>query len=223
MYLSRIDLKTRDLPIQMVIKAQESGLYATHQWLWQLFVEQEGEVESAKRSFLFRQEEAEGGWQFYLLSPEVPNQAHNLFRVSSKPFTPMLEAGQWLQFSLRANPVITRNGKRSDVLMDAKHHAPEDLAPAELWLRQEAAAKAWLMRQGDKHGFDLVPEQLRVSGYRQHGPRKPRSKQEIRFSSVDYDGLLQVTKPEIFVTALTNGFGKCKGLGCGLMLIRRSA
>lgn len=221
MYLSRIDLKVRDLPIQMVIKAQESGLYATHQWLWQLFAEQGGAVEFAKRAFLFRQEEVEGGWQFYLLSSEVPNQAHNLFRVSSKPFTPMLEAGQRLQFSLRANPVITRNGKRSDVLMDAKFHAPEDLTPAELWLSQEEAAKDWLIRQGERHGFNLVPEQLRVTGYRQHGPRKPKSKHEVRFSSVDYDGLLQVTKPECFVTAIAQGFGKCKGLGCGLMLIRR--
>lgn len=59
MYLSRIQLRFNNLRPEMLAKWNSARPYASHQWLWQLFPEQE------LRQFLFR-EEAHGGF-FYAL------------------------------------------------------------------------------------------------------------------------------------------------------------
>ena len=55
MYLSRIQLRFNQLQPEMLKKWDAATPYASHQWLWQLFPDQE------KRPFLFRQE-ARGGF-----------------------------------------------------------------------------------------------------------------------------------------------------------------
>jgi len=40
-------------------------------------------------------------------------------------------------------------------------------------------------------------------------------------STVDFQGILTVTDPELFRKALYEGLGKSKAFGCGLMLVRR--
>ncbi len=42
-----------------------------------------------------------------------------------------------------------------------------------------------------------------------------------QFSRLDFTGLLTVTDPAAFLTALACGFGRARAFGCGLMLIRR--
>ena len=66
MYFSRVTLKLNRLPYVMQQKMQNSGPYAIHQWLWQLFPNQE------KRCFLFREERIGKGYQYYLLSEIAP-------------------------------------------------------------------------------------------------------------------------------------------------------
>ena len=77
----------------------------------------------SRKGVLFRQESSTTQGQFYLLSEKRPQQQHNLFQIGTKPYEPQLVKGMTLFFNLRANPVITRQGKRSDVMMDAKFHA----------------------------------------------------------------------------------------------------
>lgn len=215
MYLSRIELRYQDLPFSMLTKLDECKEYALHQWLWQLFPGQK------QRHFLFRQEQITPNLRCYYLLSAVQPAVHNLLRVSSKPFAPQLTSGDQLFFSLRANPVITRKGKRADVLMDAKYHTDENSAADEIWRRQQQAATDWLIRQGESCGFALNPEQAVVTNYQQHRLKKPKTDKPIRFSSVDLQGGLRVTDPATFIAALTHGFGKCKAMGCGLMMLRR--
>lgn len=124
-------------------------------------------------------------------------------------------------FSLRVNPVVTRNGRRSDVLMDAKFHAADGLAPDDIWQTQQQAAIDWLIRQGNTKGFELSSEQITVTGYQQHQLNKAKGNDSIRFSSVDMHGLLTVAAPDAFLAAIAHGFGKSKAMGCGLMLLKR--
>lgn len=215
MYLSKIEVRYDNLPVSMLTKLDDSGAYALHQWLWQLFPEQQ------RRDFLFRQESIPDGVRCYLLSALEPAE-HNLLRVVSKPFTPQLAVGDCLCFSLRVNPVVTRQGKRSDVLMDAKYHAAKDLEPDEIWQCQQQAVIDWLIRQGAIKGFEVITESIVVSGYQQHCMSKPKAKAPIRFSSVELQGMLTVTESTSFASALASGFGKSKGLGCGLMMIKRA-
>jgi uncharacterized membrane protein len=87
----------------------------------------------------------------------TPSMQHPLFVVETKPFRPSLEKGLTLDFQLRANPVITRNKKRHDVMMDAKLKAKTDGEAQERWWQiQQEAAQEWLEKQGNLHGFHLV-------------------------------------------------------------------
>ncbi len=232
MYLSRIQLRFNNLKPEMLEKWHSATSYASHQWLWQLFPEQES------RSFLFRLEEH---GRFFMLSTTQPLTQHALFIVETKLFQPQLEKGMLLDFQLRANPVVTRNNKRNDVMMDAKYQAKAQGIPREQWWeRQRQAAQSWLERQGERHGFRLVSphvddfalwagdafqdEQERggcVIAYQQHRCIRRQQEKPITFSSVDFSGTLCVSDVRGFNQALMSGLGKSKALGCGMLMVKR--
>lgn len=233
MYLSRIQLRFNNLKPEMLEKWHSATPYASHQWLWQLFPQQES------RPFLFRLEEH---GRFFMLSTTPPLTQHSLFTVETKPFQPRLEQGMRLDFQLRANPVVTRNNQRSDVMMDAKYQAKAQGVPREQWWeRQQQAAQAWLERQGRQHGFRLMPPEVDdfalwageecqqvqahsgcVMAYQQHRCIRRQQEKPISFSSVDFAGTLCVTDVALFSQALLNGVGKSKALGCGMLMVKRS-
>ncbi|EPG8312521.1 type I-E CRISPR-associated protein Cas6/Cse3/CasE [Klebsiella aerogenes] len=232
MYLSRIQLRFNNLRPEMLKKWDSARPYASHQWLWQLFPEQE------TRQFLFR-EEPHGS--FFMLSAIPPLTQHSLFLIETKPFNPQLINGLELDFQLRANPVITRNGKRSDVMMNAKYQAKEnDVAKERWWELQQQAAQTWLEKQGQQHGFRLLepePDDFAqwagaeysemqahcgcVQVYQQHRFVRNDQEKPIAFSSVDFSGTLCITDASLFEQALFSGLGKSKALGCGMLMVKR--
>ena len=222
MYFSRVTLKINQLPYVMQQKMRNSGPYAIHQWLWQLFPNQE------KRTFLFREERIGKGYQYYLLSEVAPLSNHQLFLIETKPYQPKLTAGMKLFFSLRANPVVFKNGKRSDVLMDAKYPIKKQrlkIKTNEIKTRQNQAAINWLIKQSETRGFSLSTtndQQVNcaVISYVQQQFIKKSDLKPIIYSSVDYQGVLTVTDAELFLNTIYQGIGKSKGFGCGLFLIK---
>jgi CRISPR system Cascade subunit CasE len=238
LYLSRVGLR-RDAPVAAIAPllfpedpSERAG--AVHRLLWTLFAGDGGKA----RDFLWRETVPGTGpgarTAFYVLSARLPRDPHGLFRLETKDFAPALAPGDRLAFSLRANPVITRaapapeaphrkkRGKRHDVVMDRLSAvAPGTRADVRRTLVEEAG-RDWLVRQGERYGFrlreDLRP--LRVDGYQQL--RVPRSGPDVRFSVLDFAGVLEVTDPERFLDRLAVGFGKAKAFGCGLMLLRRA-
>lgn len=220
MFLSRVTLDLRRLNTAMMQKwLSDRQPYACHQWLWQLFPQEQ------QRGYLFRQEYSAAQGLFYLLSKNKPQQDHNLLHVETKPFSPQIHKGMRLNFCLRANPVVTRNNKRSDVLMDAKFHAKKQGVPQEGWWElQEKAAQAWLVAQGEQRGFCLEPNMNNLSNVVAHQQQKfirCEGENPITFSWVDYSGALNVTEPDSFLHMLYNGLGKSKALGCGLLMVKR--
>jgi CRISPR system Cascade subunit CasE len=229
MFLSRIRLR-RDAPahaLARLLVPQDSAARtaASHHLVWSLFAD----APDRKRDFLWREEKP---GQFMALSSRPPDDPHGLFAVDYKSFAPLLEPGDYLGFSLRANPVISRQtehgkrGQRHDVVMDALHQsASADRAGA----RPGAIASAgseWLRRQGETHGFALTGE-VGVDGYETvRLAREPSSAGKkpapIRFGRLDVTGVLRVDDPSLFLKALAAGFGKSRAFGCGLMLIRRA-
>ena len=219
MYFSRVTLKLNRLPYVMQQKMQNSGPYAIHQWLWQLFPNQE------KRCFLFREERIGKGYQYYLLSEIAPLTNHELFLVETKPYQPKLTVGMKLIFSLRANPVVFKNGKRSDVMMNAKYLAKQQGLDNEIKIRQNEAAINWLIKQSESRGFSLSTidgQQLdcTVINYTQEQFIKKSTLKPITYSSVDYQGVLTVTDVDLFLNTIYQGVGKSKGFGCGLFLLK---
>lgn len=121
-----------------------------------------------------------------------------------------LQAEQRFRFRLRANPCVTRNGKR-------------------LGLLKQEDQEQWLVRKGEQHGFSLpallsfdysVAEADRVDvriSQEQMLKDRQHSDNSIHVFSVLYDGMLTVTEPEIFRKALQGGIGHGKVMGLGML------
>lgn len=123
-----------------------------------------------------------------------------------------LRATQKFRFRLRANPSVTRNGKRLGLL------------------RQEEQ-EAWLERKGARHGFSVntqpdgdlwAPAQERID-VRISQERMAKGRQHfgnhIRVFSVLFDGVLIVSDPDLFRETLRSGIGHGKTMGLGLMSV----
>lgn len=211
MYLSRITLHTSELSPAQLLHLVERGEYVMHQWLWDLF------PGGKERQFLYRREELQGAFRFFVLSRARPAESA-IFDVQCRPFAPELSVGQILRFTLRANPTICKAGKRHDLLMEAKRQVKTQLDSRDIWTYQQQAALEWLSRQGEQNGFSL--REASVDAYRQQQIRREKSRQMIQFSSVDYAGVLVVNNPALFLQRLAQGYGKSRAFGCGMMMIR---
>lgn len=247
MFLSRVELGARASGSEAFWR-EVSQPYGAHQALWRLF----GRGPAQQRDFLFRAEDLSGRPTFLVLSRErAAGDGDGLWSVVTKDFAPKLRAGQRLGFRLRASPVVRRQpgsstakgtrGRRHDVVMDRKRQLVASGAerPDESEIIRDAGL-AWLTRQGERAGFRLIEAEqdvigddglleqdpqhrsaVRVDGYRQHRVTR-RGEKAITFSSLDFEGVLEVTDPDTFLTQVVTGFGPQKAFGCGLMLLRRA-
>lgn len=166
---------------------------------------------------------------FLILSARRPVDSHALFDIDTpKLFAPALKTGDRLQFSLRANPVLRRRDPQKerfvkhDVVMDALRSHPDGERAERRFAVMREQGFAWLERQARRAGFTVLPDEVRVDGYEQHRVARKESTSAMSFSTLDFDGLLTVTNPDAFLTAVAIGFGSAKAYGCGLMLIRRA-
>ncbi|MFQ5510034.1 MAG: type I-E CRISPR-associated protein Cas6/Cse3/CasE [Leptospirillia bacterium] len=123
-----------------------------------------------------------------------------------------LRTGQRFRFRLRANPCVTRNGKRQGLLGAVEQ-------------------EQWLVRQGTRHGFSLLrlgafdfseasPERIdvRISQERMLRGRQHNGNR-VRVFSVLYDGVLAVEEADRFREALQTGIGHGKVMGLGLLSV----
>jgi CRISPR system Cascade subunit CasE len=192
--------------------------YTLHQAIWSLF----GDRTDRERDFLYHLKETSGPPVVYALSAREPSNTDELWRVQAIDFAPKLHEGMRLGFLLRANPVRTREGKRHDVIMEEKHRlkaVPRSGWPLEAEIVQEAGA-TWLAARSEKAGFRI--HAVRADAYRQHDFSKQGDSRRVRFSTVDFTGLLEILDPTCFFReALSRGIGHAKGFGCGMILIRR--
>ncbi|MBL3527539.1 MAG: type I-E CRISPR-associated protein Cas6/Cse3/CasE [gamma proteobacterium endosymbiont of Lamellibrachia anaximandri] len=225
MYFSRIRLRTDTDTRKLAQQLCQQSSYSEHQQLWRLF----DDNPEAKRDFLFRRNDNDGWPQFYLLSNRQPVDRSGVWQIDQRDYRPQLQTGQLLAFSLRANPVVTRknvrNGKRQrhDLVMDIKTKTGwRKQSPAKrphqaaIW---QQAGKQWLEPRLERTGAQL--NSITAEHYQQHKESKRNQKAAISYSSLDLSGTLTITDPESFLTLLTQGIGPAKGLGCGLLLIRR--
>jgi CRISPR system Cascade subunit CasE len=224
-WLSRVSPREGLSPAQLV-KLGNLSPYGQHQALWKLFnvdkSERNGRVE-----FLFRCDERNGLPVFYLFSRRKPLDISGTWLIESKALDPDIRAGDRLAFKLRVNPVISkpvdagRRGKRHDVVMDAKvrlgwKEIPIDRRPPLAETVQEAGGK-WLRSREERLGAE-IEKNMRADGYRIW--RRQGSK-GIELATLDFEGSLNVTNPELFLQAMFEGIGPAKAFGCGLLLVRR--
>lgn len=227
-YLSRVRLR-RDASIRALaplllgnIGRGGSSRQPGHHLVWSLFAD----GADRKRDFLWRET---GAGVFLILSARQPEDRHGLFEINEpKAFTPALEPGDRLEFSLRANPVIRRrhpSHRRSvkhDVVMDAlRSHAKGERAAQRFEIIREQGC-SWLERQGAKAGFRIDSADVAVDGYDQHRIARTGPAPAMLYSTLDFEGILTVSDPVTLLPAIAHGFGAARAYGCGLMLIRRA-
>ena len=222
MFLSKVTMISSPQTAQELAKLQRNGVYASHQLIWQLF------SNYTERSFLYREEMGSTGMpEFYVLSKTEPQVSLPILSCVTKLFEPKLDKGHQLSFKLRANPTVCVKGedgkqRRHDVMMQVKYNVKDELSDAQsLKMHMEQAAISWLNNEKrlDEWGITL-DFQPAIDGYTQHKVQKKRH--QIQFSSVDYQGMLTVQYPQKFINQYAKGFGRAKGMGCGLMMIKRA-
>lgn len=222
LFLSRLRLR-RDAALSALAPVlapdDESGRTdRSHRLLWAAF----SDGPDRERDFLWREEDL---GKFLVLSARAPRDPHDLFEIESKPFEPNLAKGDRLRFTLRANAVVTRKidgarGRRDDVVMRRLHAVPKGAERARR--RDEIAREAgreWLTAQGGKAGFDV--ETCDAAAYRTLAVPRDGAP-PIQLGVLDLEGRIEIRDSSAFLPALTRGFGKAKGFGCGLMLIARA-
>ena len=126
MYLSRVTLRDDISTTQLPLLLRDREGYGLHRLFWDLF--SDGNRNTQKRDFLFREEiEGEQSGQvsrrkgspiYYVLSKQAPITESPLFMVESKIYRPVLSEGERVGFKLRVNAVVSREGKRHDIVMD---------------------------------------------------------------------------------------------------------
>lgn len=125
MYFSRVQIRSSISELSELSSILRNDHYGVHRLLWRLFSNQE------QRIFIYREEIAReqlgpspsvrGAPIYYLVSQSKPVAGDDsLFTVDSKDYRPQLAVGQCLAFDCRVNPVIARQGKKHDVVMDAQ-------------------------------------------------------------------------------------------------------
>ncbi|WP_319772221.1 type I-E CRISPR-associated protein Cas6/Cse3/CasE [Breoghania sp.] len=244
LHMSRLTLR-RDssavAPLIDVLRPRATGeqMNLDHKLLWTVMPEAiragretVGEDSGGRTSaFLWRRDS--GSDRFYLLGPR-PETNSPFFDVETKPFEPVLAAGDRLAFDLRVNATVNRRiavdaaGKavrqRCDIAMDLMAREKKRLGGGENWYGEnrerlaEEAAREWFARQGEANGFAVAA--LALDGYRTQTMPRGRGR-PARFGVLDLKGIVTVIDPVAFTRRLAAGFGRAKAFGCGLMLIRR--
>lgn len=123
-------------------------------------------------------------------------QASGIINAMTKKFTPAINRGTALRFRLRANPTVTRQGKR-------------------LGLIRDEALQKWLIRWEDRIGARFISFNVIDEGYL----KGVKGKQGIRIKTARFDGRLVVHDAEALISYMANGIGPAKGFGCGMLSI----
>lgn len=154
----------------------------------------------------------------YVLSQERPDFTHleeqagwptqpTTVSASYAPLLETLDAGQRWGFRLTANPThrLTSHGTTKVVAHVSAYHQ-----------------QSWLLRRAESIGVDLGPEgELTFQLVGRQVKRFRRAGDTVTLGMATFNGVFTVTDPSLLKTALTQGIGRAKAYGCGLMTLAR--
>jgi CRISPR system Cascade subunit CasE len=128
----------------------------------------------------------------------------------TRPLDWNVATGQRFRFRLLANPT--------------KKQQVEGSKSRGVALIGEELQKAWLSREGQKHGFSLVEVTFERAGFKQgvkHDYKLSETavERKLKLAAVKFEGVLEVTDAQKFAQALRSGVGSGKAFGCGLLSV----
>ena len=215
-YLSRVELNARKRGARQLLMSPQAMHAAVESSL----------PPSARRvgeRFLWRVDRYGARNDLYVVSPGAPDFTHVVEQAGwvvegdvgwlSRPYDRLLdrlEAGQLWAFRLAANP--THMGRAPDGSMKRFGHVT---AQQQL---------DWLLVRAERHGFSIPVETDGIPALEiiaRHTLRfaRGRSERKVTINQAVYEGVLRAEDPESLRFGLTQGIGRAKAYGCGLMTL----
>lgn len=161
---------------------------------------------------LFRIDDAKDGKIVYMVSQDMPdvNRWNNRFAIdrnaslcrsaSYDRFLETVKNGDVLNFKITAAPTKTTEGKKISL--------------------NYRTAMEWMERKIKDAGASVIDGTLLQTDERAVRFKKnPHSDAHIYYRSRTYEGVLTVTDRERFTKMLTEGIGRQKAYGCGMMTV----
>ena len=217
MYLSRIALNTQRKSTMLAL-ASPQNIHAAVESSFP------PAPENAERN-LWRIDMLNNAVYLIVLSNRKPDFSHIVEQFGwpkaeqnweTKDYTSLLERiipGQRWQFRLRANPVHSVS-QTCDI--QTRDSAKRGKIYAHITAQQQ---EQWLLDRAEKHGFSLQEGSFCVT---QREIRKfQRNRKQVTLSIATFEGVLKVEDVMLFLRALTNGIGRAKAYGCGLLTIAK--
>ncbi|MQY15164.1 CRISPR-associated endoribonuclease Cse3 [Streptomyces sp. RB5] len=186
-----------------------------HRRVMSLFPDDDAEQARARLGVLFRIEETHRGPHVLIQSnqPPSPDRLPNGYgTLASRSLDDLLDAltpGRTVRYRCVASPV-RKPGATTRALYDL---------PAVVALHGNAADE-WWERQADKAGLKSLSVQSQpVDAVYDRPDRTERDAKPVRHHRVRFDGTATVIDPDQLRAAITDGIGRGKAYGCGLLSI----
>lgn len=207
MYLSRVqlDIKKRQTIKALSIKSMFHGAV-------------ENSFSGERKRKLWRLDRLNGNYYLLILSQEKPDLSNveSQFGVIGtaeiKDYDQLLErilAGKEWRFRLTANPTHSKKTENDGRGVRGKvyaHITPE-------------YQKKWLIERSESNGFYIDENDFEIVEEHWNEFRKGSKRRKISILSVSYEGILKVTDASLFKKALTNGLGRGKAYGNGMLTV----
>lgn len=201
MFLSQLNLKCMDRGAMRAL----TDVYRLHQLVMKGFA-----AYAATGRILYRVEPGERSGQMTVLvqSLQTPDWScfadanHGVVSARVKEFSVIFKAGDSYIFRLRANPVVTRDGKRRGLIRD------EPLLE-------------WLGKKEDKIGVRFGSMTVVDEGYVTGTKGGEAKKHRMSLKVARFEGALEVVEPVLFQETFSSGIGPAKAFGCGLLSLAR--
>ncbi len=201
MYLTQLNLKLLD---RSVMKAL-ADIYRLHQTVMKGFA-----VYRETQRVLYRvePEERNGLLSILVQSPQSPDwrqlaeENRGIVSARVKEFSPVFQLGQCFRFRLRANPTVTREGKRRGLI-------------------REESLLEWLEKKQERLGVRFCGMEAIDEGYINGSKIKGDKRHQLSLKTARFEGMLEVTDAKAFTDAFRTGIGPAKAFGCGLFSLAR--
>ncbi|MFG3370567.1 type I-E CRISPR-associated protein Cas6/Cse3/CasE [Streptomyces sp. NPDC048156] len=214
-WLTRIILDPRSRDARRDLGGTNAAM-ALHRRLMSLYPSDAGPDPRARFGVLFRLEDTPTGTHILLQSKHEPDLTHlpdSYGQAVTRPLDPLLDAlkpGLTIRYRCTASPV-----RKPSTNTRALYNLPA-VVPL-----NGAAADEWWTRQTDAAGLKpltLHPHPLDAAQGIRTG-NTSGNKQHIRHNRTRFDGSATITDPDLLRQKITEGIGRGKAYGCGLLSI----
>ena len=208
MYLSRVQIDSHNR--QKIKDLTHAGAY--HNWVERSFPEEFNSGERSRK--LWRLDRLQGKDYLLIVSEEEPDKGQlehyglpgSAETKSYDNFLGQIEDGMRLAFRVTLNPVVSKSSGEKGVRGRVMPHVTEE------------HQRQFLLDRAEKNGFILEAEDFKIVESKRALVKKS-GQRNLRLIQVTYEGVLTVADKDRFIKTLTQGFGKKKAYGFGLMTV----